>query len=289
MAGYTPGTSLGGIQATLGSVTLGQVDGAGVAWGLSSLQGWDSPDVRTTYQERQADHGAWAGPTYLQPRVLTVAGTIAADTAAALEAALEQLQAAASLSDTTLTVYESVPRRLTVRRSGRLLIERATDRIASYSVLLTAADPRRYSTTLQSQSTPLPSVTGGLTLPITLPITITATTASGTITLANAGTIATRPVLTVTGPNGGGFVIVATRPDGTITQQTYTDTLNSGDVLVIDSATRRVTLNGQVSRRLYLSGMWPEIPPASQLTFSWSATTYDPAALLTGTCRSAWM
>lgn len=288
MAGYTPGASLGGMQAALGSVTLGQVDGAGVAWGLSAIQGWDSPDVRTTYQERQADHGAWAGPTYLQARVLTITGTIAADTAATLETALEQLQAAASLSDTTLTVYESIPKQVTARRSGRLLIERVTDRIASYSVLLTAADPRRYSTTLQSQSTALPSVTGGLTLPITMPITITATTVSGTITLANAGTIASRPVLTVTGP-APSPTIRSQRPDGTVTQLLYSDTLLAGDVLVIDCAARTVILNGQVSRRLYLSGTWPEVPPVSQLTISWSALAYDPAALLTGTCRSAWM
>jgi hypothetical protein len=288
MAGYTPGASLGGIQATLGSVTLGQVDGAGVAWGLGDIQGWDSPDVRTTYQDRQADHGAWAGPSYLQARVLTLTGTITADAAASLDTAQEQLRAAASLTDTTLTVYENVPKQATVRRSGRVLISRITDRIASYSLLLTAADPRRYSTTLQSQSTALPSVTGGLTLPITMPITISATTASGTISLAIAGSIATRPVLTITGP-APSPTILAQRPDGTVTQQTYSDTLLAGDVLTIDCAAKTVILNGQVSRRLYLSGTWPEIPPASQLTISWSALAYDPAALLTGTCRSAWM
>lgn len=290
MAGYTPGQVLAGKTVTLGGVTLGAVDSAGVAWTIDpdGLQGWDSADVRTQYSERQADHGAWAGPAYLAARAITLTGRIIAPDLPTLDSAIDQLSAAAALSDTLLTVTETVPKQCTVRRSGRLLLKWDTDRIASYSVLLTAADPRRYDTVLQSQSTALPSTSGGLTLPITLPITITATTVSGTITLTNAGTIATRPVLTITGPVTSP-VIVATRPDGSTTQLSYSDTLGSGDVLVIDSGARTVVLNGSVSRRLYLSGTWPEIPPQSSVTFSWSASSYDPAALLAGTCRSAWM
>jgi hypothetical protein len=288
VAGYTPGASLGGIQADLGAVRLGAVDGAGTAWGLSKLDGWDSPDVRTSYSDRQADHGSWAGKAYLQSRVLTAGGAIVAPDQATLEAALDSLQAAASLDDTLLVVYETTPRQCTVRRSGRVLIDRPTDRIANYSVLLTAADPRKYATTLQSQSVGLPSVSGGLSLPITLPITITATTVSGSVVLTNPGTAATRPVLTITGPVASP-TILAQRPDGTVTQLAYADTLQAGEVLVIDCDAHSVILNGTTSRRRYLSGTWPEIPAGSQLTFLWSASSYDPAALLTGTCRAAWL
>jgi hypothetical protein len=289
VAGYTPGATLGGRRADLGAVPLGGVDSAGVAWGLAKLDGWDSPDVRTQYTDREADHGSWAGPTYLAARAITATGTITAPDLPALDTAMEQLRAAAALTDTLLTVYETTPKQATVRRSGRVLMDPVTDRIATYSVLLTAADPRRYSTTLQSQSTGLPSTSGGVTLPITLPLTITATTVSGAITLVNAGSLATRPVLTVTGPTTGGFTIIATRPDGSITQQTYTDTLLAGDVLVLDSDARTAVLNGTVSRRLYLSGTWPEIPAQSQLALSWTCPAYDAAAMLTGTARSAWM
>jgi hypothetical protein len=286
--GYPTGTSLGGIQADLGAVRLGAVDGAGTAWGLASLDGWDSADVRTAYSDRQADHGSWAGRAYLQARVITAAGTITAPDQAILEAALDTLQAAASLEDTLLTVYETVPRRCTVRRTGRVLISRPTDRIAVYSVLLTAADPRRYDTILQSVSTPLPSVTGGVTLPITLPLTITATTASGSFVLTNRGTATTRPVLTITGPVTTP-TIVAQRPDGTITQLAYSSSLVAGEVLVIDCDAHTAVLNGSVSRRRYLSGAWPEIPASSSLTVQWAAASYDPAALLAGTCRAAWL
>lgn len=282
-------TILGLLPVRLGSLELLATDDAGVDWVINDVKGWDSADVRAEVTSRLADHGVWASPVYLDARPLTLSGSIDAPTREGLDTAIDQLSVAVSLTDTTLTVGETIPKQVTVRRSGQILIEREGPYSARYSALVTAADPRRYSTTLQSQSAALPSVTGGLTLPITLPITITATTVSGTITLVNAGTIATRPVLTVRGPTVGGFTIVATLPNGTTTQQTYSDTLNSGDILVMDSSSRQVTLNGSVSRRLYLSGTWPEIPPQSQVVFNWYSPTYDAAALLTGTVRSAWM
>jgi hypothetical protein len=290
VAGYTPGQVLAGKTVTLGGISLGAVDAAGVAWTLDSdgFQGWDSADVRTQYSERQADHGAWAGPAYLAARAITLAGKIVAPSLPALDTAMDQLAAAASLTDTVLTVAETVPRQCTVRRSGRLLMKPVTDRIAAYSVLLTAPDPRRYSTTLQSQSTALPVSSGGITLPITLPLTITAGATSGTITLTNAGSIATRPTFTITGPVVSPAILVQ-YPDSTVKQLAYSDTLVTGDSLVIDTDARTVTLNGTVSRRRYLSGSWPEIPPGQSVTVQWVASAPSPTALLTGTCRSAWL
>lgn len=287
---YTPGTNLGGRRVDLGALELGAVDDAGVAWHLQVLEGWDGSDQRSEYSARQADHGAWASPVYLSQRPIALEGNIEAPSLAMLDAAIEQLIAAASLTDTTLTVYETVPKRATVRRSGKPLIKPITNRIAAYSIAVTAADPRRYSTVLQSQSTGLPSVTGGLTLPITLPITISTTSTGGSITLTNEGSISTRPVLTVTGP-AAMPVIVCERPDGFTVQLAYSQSLGSGDTLVIDTAAHSVVLNGAVSRRPYLSAQpyWPEIAPGSSLSVSWTASAYDAAALLTGTCRSAWM
>ncbi|RPE27276.1 phage tail domain-containing protein [Kitasatospora cineracea] len=288
--GYTPGQQLGGRTVVLGGLTLGQVDAAGVAWtiGRDGLQGWDGTDVRTQATDRTADHGSWAGDTYLASRPITLAGTITAPDLATLDTAIEQLQSAVSLTDILLVVNETIPKQALVRQSGKPLVRLETDRIASYSVMLTAADPRRYSTVLQQQSAALPGTTGGLTLPLTPPITITASGAAGTFVLVNEGSIATRPVLTVAGPIPG-FNVVTTRPDGTLAAQlSYSDTLNAGDVLVIDCDAHTVTLNGAVSRRRYLSGGWPEIPARSSLTVSWGSVGYDPSALLTGTCRSAW-
>jgi hypothetical protein len=287
VAGYTPGAALGPITADLGTITLGEVDADGIAWTLGTLEGWDSADVRTQYTERQADHGAWAGQAYYQARVITVGGTITAMDQAGLDGALEQLRSAVSLDDTLLTVHETISRQVTVRSSGRLLISRPSDRIATWSALLTAADPRRYSTVLQHTSTGLPVASGGISLPLVLPLVLTASTASGQLTLTNEGTIGTRPTFQITGPVTAPALVVQ-YADGSTGQLAYSDTVGAGDVLVIDAAERTVTLNGLVSRRRYLSGAWPEIPPASTVTVQWSASTYDPAAQLDGYCRSAW-
>lgn len=287
---YTPGTDLGGRRADLGALELGAVDTAGVAWHLQTIEGWDGADQRSEYSSRQSDHGTWASPVYLSQRPMALEGKIEAPSLALLDAAMEQLRAAASLTDTTLIVYETVPKQATVRRSGKPLIKPVTDRIAEYSIAVTAEDPRRYSTVLQSQSTGLPSVTGGLTLPITLPITISTTSTGGSFTLVNDGSIGSRPTFTVTGP-ATMPVIVCENPGGSTFQLAYSEALGAGDTLVIDTAAHSVMLNGAVSRRPFISAQpyWPEIAPSSSLSVSWTASAYDPAALLTGICRSAWM
>lgn len=278
------------IAVTLGTLQLSTTDSAGVQWIVTDVKGWRTPGIRAEYHSRQSDHGSWASPVYLEPMPLTISGLIAAPSTSARDAAIEQLIAADALTDTVLTVAETIPKQVTVRRSGEPLIELVGATGVKYSVLVTAADPRRYATVLQSQSTGLPSVTGGLTLPITLPITISTTSTGGGFTLSNAGTIATRPVFTLLGP-AASPVITATRPDGTIFQLSYSQTLGAGDTLVIDTGAHSVMLNGSVSRRPFLSAQpsWPEILPSSSLAVRWTASAYDPAALLTGTCRSAWM
>ncbi|MFD0177275.1 hypothetical protein ACFVGZ_35915, partial [Streptomyces rochei] len=100
----TPGAVLDGLRATLGGVDLGTVDGDGVAWRLQTLEGWDSPDLRSEMTDREGDHGAWAGPVYLGARPITLGGTIVAPSQAALEEAMERLRVAAGLTDTLLTV-----------------------------------------------------------------------------------------------------------------------------------------------------------------------------------------
>ncbi|MFJ2863676.1 hypothetical protein [Kitasatospora sp. NPDC087314] len=288
--GYVPGQLLGGRQITLGALVLGQVDAAGVAWTVAKdgLKGWSGPAVRTQYSDREADHGSWAGPTCLGMRTITLAGTITAPDLATLDAAAEQLYAAAALTDTPLVVTESVPKQAMVRRSGEVLLEYETDTVARWSMLLTSADPRRYSTVLQSASTGLPVSTGGVVLPITLPLTITAGSSSGTLTLSNEGTIGARPVFAAVGPVPG-FNILVQYPDGTVRQLAYTDTLGVGDTLVIDTDAHTAVLNGTVGRRRYLSGPWPEIPAGQGVTVLWNSAGSDPAALLTATVRSAWM
>lgn len=285
---YIPGASLGGRRVDLGSISLGMTDAAGVAWHLREIEGWSGSEVRAEYSAREADHGAWNSPVYLSQRPITLSGLIEAPNLNALDSAVEQLLAACAVTDTTLIVYETTPKQAVVRRSGKPLVRLITDRVAEYSLLVTAGDPRRYSTTLQLQSTALPSTTGGLSVPLSVPLTISTTTVAGSITLVNEGTFATRPVFTLTGPVTNPTITVQ-YPGGAVKALLYSSSIDAGDDLVIDTDTHSVVLNDAVSRRLYLSGQWPEIPPGTAVEVGWYADSYNAAALLTGTCRSAWI
>ena len=288
--GYTPSTDLDGRQADLGSVALGRVDAAGVAWHLQEMEGWDGSEVRAEYQAREFDHGSWASPVYLSERPITLAGKIVAPDITALDGAMEALRTAAALTATTLTVYEAIPKQCTVRRSGKPLIRPISDRVAEYSLLVTAADPRRYATSLQSDTTGLPATTGGLAVPATPPLTLSATTVSGTIDAPNAGTIETRPTFIIAGPVTQPQILVQ-QPDGSVQSLIYSQNLVAGEELVIDCDAKTVILDGTASRRRYLSVPlgWPYIPASDEAVIQFQSTAYDAAAMLTAQWRSAWL
>lgn len=287
---YAAGNTLGGLRVDLGSVPLGGVDGAGVAWSLMDMEGWDSAEVRSEMQLREGDHGAWASKVYLGERPLTLTGTITAPDLGVLDDAMERLRSAAALEDTTLVVYESTPKQCTVRRSGKPLIRYTSDRIAAYSVLVTAADPRRYSTVLQQDATGLPSTTGGLTVPFSVPYTLSATTVPGQVDAFNEGTFETRPTFTITGPVSQP-AIFAQMPDGSVKTLTCSFDLADGDHLVIDTDSHAVTLNGNVSRRRFITTPqgWPTIPASASVSYQFRAAAYSAPALLSVEWRSAWM
>ncbi|KUN34836.1 hypothetical protein AQJ30_27600 [Streptomyces longwoodensis] len=287
---YTPGAALGGLSATLGGVTLGAVDAEGVAWHLQTLEGWDSSEVRAEYTDREADHGAWASPVYLGSRPITLGGKIVAPTQRLLERAMEQLRAAAGLTDTVLSVWETEPKQTVVRRSGKVLLQYETSTVATYSVMVTAADPGRYAVDVGTGTTGLPTTSGGLTPPLTPPLVSNAVTVSGEITAENTGTIPTRLLLTITGPADGPQVFTQ-MPDGTVVILSYTDVLYDGDQLVIDTAAKTCVLNGVVSRRRYLTvpSGWPAIPAQASVSLQFRARYYNPTAKLTAQWRSAWM
>jgi hypothetical protein len=286
----TAGSALDGLRASLGAVDLGRVDSNGVSWFLQTLEGWDSPESRSEFTDREGDHGSWAGPVYLGSRPITLGGTIVAPSRDLLDGAMEQLRSAAGLTDTVLTVWETAPKQAVVVRSGKPLAQYVTDTAATYSVMVTAADPRRYSTALQSATTGLPSSSGGLTPPVTPPLTSTAVTVAGEIDALNEGTFETRALFTITGP-ADTPQILAQMPDGSVVFLTYNDVLVTGDSLVIDTDAKTCVLNGAVSRRRYLvtSTGWPTIPAESQVSFQFRARYYNSSATLTASWRSAWM
>ena len=287
IAGLQPGFQFTPMLIGLGGLTFGAVDEAGVHWHCATIDGWESPDVRTTLTEREADHGAWAGPVYLQERVITLAGKAVCPDYASTYGAIEQIKAAASLTDTLLTVYETVARQATVRRSGKVLAQRLTDRVVDWSIQVTAPDPRLYAVGESSTVLSLPAVSGGLTFPISFPISFSATVSVSDTTITNDGSIETRPVITIAGPVSQPQIIV-TGPDGTTAALLYSGDIAAGDTLVLDTDAKSVLYNGVANRRALLTGQWPTLAPGSS-GVAFRAGAPSPTATCTITYRSAWM
>ncbi|MET9142454.1 hypothetical protein [Streptomyces sp. NPDC004042] len=290
MAGLAPGYRFTEHLIQLGDITFGQVDEAGVHWHCEKPEGWEGPETRMDLAQREADHGAWPSPAYLSERVITLSGKVFAPNRAACDEAFERLLAAAALTDTVLAVHETIPKQLVVRRSGKPLVQRLTGTVLEYSLLVTAADPRRYALDEQSGTTPLPSTTGGLVFPLAFPVSFSAVTVAGEIRAENTGSFETRPVLVIDGPVVAPTVF-AQYDDGTVQRLAFSQALAAGDRLVIDTDAHSVILNGNAGRRRFLSvpSGWPVIPARSAVRFQFRSDTYSPTALLTARWRSAWI
>ena len=280
----TPGVPLHTGRVALGTVTLGETDDLGVEWMLERLSGWDDTGSTGTWEQRASDHGGWASPAFLPPRIVTVEGSLVAGSYAGASRALDRLKAAVPLSGfETLTVVESDDRTLQaeVRQEGELLSERAGG-WARFSLSLLAPDPRKYATAVSSSSTGLPSTSGGLSLPLSMPFSVNATVTSGVIVATNDGNMATRPTLKLYGP---------TPPDTRITHRGTGQTIRvpeavpAGRFLLLDVDNRRALLDGTAARRV--TGAWFDYAPGDN-EIALSAPTYDPAALLVSEHRSAW-
>lgn len=275
---------VGAAYVQIGSMTI--VDGrhaGGVWWNIDEIDGWDVPAAVTDrVDQRNADHGGWLRQGYYQPRDLELKGALVGRRRQDLAVAWETLKAAVPSFDAMdLTVATEGAPVLTSRvtQDSKPLLSQNSG-VWEFSFALTAADPRRYDTTLTTASTGLPTTSGGLALPLVLPLSIGATVASGLIQVTNEGDMATRPTLTIAGPC----------PPCTITHSSgrrlvVPDAIAAGRTLTIDTDARTALLDGTASR--VVTGTWFELDPGLN-AIQFGSATYDASALLTVAFRSAW-
>lgn len=281
----TPGVIPTGIVSyLLGSLFVphNYVDAMGVRWGIDYVDGLDGLADTGEVEQYPADHGGWMLPAYYKPRDLEVIGWLVSPHWSFTSTAVNQLKAAVpiqSLTDFVVSVPGEPDRLMRVRQQGKPLFKRE-GRHCSYSLSLVAPDPRMYSVTETVTSTGLPSSTGGLTPPFSLPFSINATTTSGVLTATNEGDMPSPPMLRVDGPC----------PPFTLRHNTgrtlsYGEAIPAGRFLLLDASRKQALLDGVAAR--FVAGSWFEYAPGSN-TVSFEASTYDVAALLTSTHRSAW-
>lgn len=290
--GYPPGTSFGGLTGAIddsaGSgvvIPLGQVDDAYVQWRMTDLNGWDSPDLEENAENRVGADGMFDAPNYYAGRTIEIKGQIIAPDAAALEAAMYRLtQAVPPRRLVTVRLDETTPKYVTARRSGRPLISKTTDRAADFDVSLLAPDPRKYGLdpvqAVLSIAQPAAGLAPPWTPPILLPDRLGGT---DTVTVTNAGTYETPPLIRIAGPGSGPQLLNLTAG----LYLAYDLELGVTDYLLIDCHTGAALLNGTAPRSPLPGSAITQTfmlqPGVNKLQLRGTAT--DPALVMTATVQ----
>lgn len=241
------------------SIPFGTTDANGITWLLKNFEGWDGTDVQGPGNvARSGDHGAWASSQFLAPRIITLTLLASAATQALRDLARALLQQALPVSDLAVFLLnEPVPKQASVRMSGRITETYPTTLDVEFTVPMAAPDPRKYGApNLVSTVAP---VQNGVTLPVTLPFTLPAQTPGGAVTVTNAGSFETRPLVTINGPITSPFLQNVTT--GQIVSFTGL-VLGAADSLVVDFNARQAFFDG-VYRTADITSSWWSIPPGT--------------------------
>lgn len=278
------------------SFNTGTKDANGCAYFLTDEKGWtDGPPPRPISNGKPYSQGAFNGPNFYGARIIALGGHVAAPTTIARRAAEHTLTAAFSdpLNLSELHCVEETGELLAyVRLDQNTAIMRNPGGLDfDWSMQLAAPDPRKYSASLKSSVTNLPSSTGGLDY-ITGGglqyvtgggLNYGTTTSNGLVTMTNAGTADSWPKFTIRA-NGNPLV----SPGITIILNGntlfYNNTMGAGDTLVIDAnpATRSVLLNGTTDvKRFLTTAQWSSIPANSTVSASFSSAVFSSTATLT--------
>ena len=286
--GFSDGSS--GRQVALNSdFILGQTDSFGVRWSLTTLDGWDgSPSPTLELTQRARAHGATESESFLTPRILTMGGLIHGANVAAIEAAFDRLNAAVSLAPFDIIVLESGRlRTATVRRKGEVIPKWHSDKLAEYSILVSAKDPRKFGD-LVSASTRLPFSEGGLIRPSTWPRTWTGVSGTGQVTINNPGNTQAPVWLRIDGPlPAGGWTVTHQGKKSSLTFATALS-LGSGEFVTVDMDRREVLAQGQAPRSGYVTSRgWFSLDPGDNV-IAFSAQNYSSTASMTVSTKPAW-
>ena len=276
---------------TLSGVILSGEDTAtGVTRIMESFEGWGAAGPRMGMAPKPRSNGAWAGTSYLNARSVSASGVFIATTAAAAQAAVDELISACSLRETTLMVTESgVSRSIGARRSGEVIVDWLSPRECRWSIQLLATDPRKYGTALTG-STALASSSGGFKfeplIGLRFPFAINSTVVSGQVHLFNPGNIAGPVSLRIDGPVTAPIVTHVTSGQSLVFASSLV--LGAGQWITVNMERREVLENGQSSRNGWVTSRgWSSFAPGDN-TWTFAAGSYDPGSLLTVTASPTW-
>lgn len=278
----------GQIYFDLGGIPFGRVDSFGVDWAIDAdgFDGWGATGSTRQSQQRVRQSGGTSGRGYAKPRPLSFMGRAYAPTPELARDALDRLNAAVSINDTLLTVYEpGLTRHMAVYRSDDVIPKWQMPTILSWAFGMQSDDWRKFGADLTGV-TFLPSSTGGLTIPFTIPFTINAVQVSGQVSLFNPGNDTGPVKLRIDGPCQG--PVITHVGSGLSLVFSASLVLGAGEWLDIDMENQTVLANGQSSRSGYVTSRgWAGFEPGLN-TWAFTAQGYDPAAKLTVIATPSW-
>lgn len=276
------------LMIALGDLVLGALDEFGVRWTVSKFDGWGSTAPTLELSQRARGHGATASESFYTARTMNIEGLVMAPTLAARLDAEERLSAAVKLDQFPMIVaYPDRTRNCMVQRKGEVIPTELTDVMASYSVLISAKDPRKYGD-LVTASTLLPSSSGGLERPSTWPRTWTGVSNTGVIRIRNEGNTQAPAWLRIDGPiPAGGWTVTHIGKNQSLTFATAL-ALDAGEFVTVDMERREVLAQGQSARAGYVTSRgWFSLDPGDN-DIAFSAQNYSSTAQLTVTTKPAW-
>ena len=269
LASYPMQPFTGLLSAYQGSIN-GLVFGPGTDVRLISLEGFRAlPQVRSGDVSKPRADGSFAGLNFLDERTITATfGVFAPDRPfeTVLSEVTAALQNVSDPSDLFPFAFMAPgwlePRQAWVRpMAASIVIDKSYQfqDLEAIAVQLSAPDPLIYSAS-QHTAGPLTvaeMTVGGLTFPTTFPITLDPP--GGQLFGANLGTVASHPVITVTG--GMDHPIIYRVDSGQ--RLDFGISLATTDVLVIDVLNRAAILNGTTSvlNTLATGSQWFDLPP----------------------------
>ncbi|MFE4469557.1 hypothetical protein ACFRFH_12150 [Leifsonia sp. NPDC056824] len=279
------------LQITLGSLEITGLNGLdpnGSQWSVDSFTGWGTAKPTTAVIQKPRQDGGWIGQSYEGSRHMVITGQLSSLTQDGLTVSLDALATAVTLAESTMTVVEGARTRyVKVRREDEILTSYISDKMATWSVAVVAEDPRKFSAPIV-QTSALPSTTGGVTIPYRIPYVIAANVVTGSITLGNPGNKSGPVVLRIDGPCTAP-VITHTSSTGAPSVFATNLTLGVGEFLLVDMDAHTVLANGQSSRMSSVTSRGFSTFDVGVNTWSFTASAYDPTALLTVTATPAYL
>jgi len=280
---------------TVGAVTFTNTDvrdSNGVLWLFSGTKGWfDGPPVKGGKTDRPYAHGSFAERKFRDGRTVTVSGSVHAPSRALASAAqmtLTALLAGGDFDAFTVDDEDQGVMSAQVQVEGQPLVDWYQSLDIDYQLTFYAPDSLRYGAPVPV-STGFPVLAGGLEYDLFTDGTTDtgfleygASSATGRLVVVNDGNEDAWTQFEVTGPvPAEGLEVVRV---GTGERLRFEGGVSTGSVLVLDSATGLVVIDGYADRSGLLTIRdWSPVAPGGSAEFEFVPLGASSAAQLTAT------